>query len=118
MPCSAGAGPVGRPAVPGRLDRLPGRVCAGAGMVPIEAALSGVLRVPLRQFLGVMLGVHLLVGLCEGAITFASSPICDGPGRNCSTRVVQAECLRCSCGEGGAPPARPGLTARWRLRCW
>jgi cobalt/nickel transport system permease protein len=48
-----------------------GGVAAGAGMVPIEAAASGVLRVPLRQFLGVMLGVHLLVGLCEGAITFA-----------------------------------------------
>jgi cobalt/nickel transport system permease protein len=48
-----------------------GGVCAGAGMVPIEAAMSGVLRVPFQQFLGVMLGVHLLVGLCEGAITFA-----------------------------------------------
>lgn len=44
---------------------------AGAAMVPIEAALSGVLQVPLNQFLAVMIGVHLVVGLCEGAITFA-----------------------------------------------
>jgi cobalt/nickel transport system permease protein len=33
--------------------------------------LSGVLRVPLGQFLDVMIVVHLLIGLCEGAITFA-----------------------------------------------
>jgi cobalt/nickel transport system permease protein len=46
-------------------------VSAGAGMVPIEAALSDVLQVPLRQFMSVMLGVHLVVGLCEGAVTFA-----------------------------------------------
>jgi cobalt/nickel transport system permease protein len=46
-------------------------VVAGAAMVPVEAALSGVLRVPLDQFLGVMIGVHLVIGLCEGAITFA-----------------------------------------------
>jgi cobalt/nickel transport system permease protein len=46
-------------------------VVAGAAMVPIEAAASGVLRVPLAQFLGVMIGVHLVIGLCEGAITFA-----------------------------------------------
>ena len=46
-------------------------VVAGAAMVPVEAAFSGVLRVPLSQFLGVMIGVHLLIGLCEGAVTFA-----------------------------------------------
>jgi len=46
-------------------------VTAGAAMVPVEAALSGVLQVPFGQFLGVMIGVHLIIGLCEGAITFA-----------------------------------------------
>ena len=46
-------------------------VTAGAAMVPIEAAASGVLRIPLSQFLAVMIGVHLLIGLCEGALTFA-----------------------------------------------
>lgn len=46
-------------------------VVAGAAMVPVEASLSGVLRVPFDQFLGVMIGVHLVIGLCEGAVTFA-----------------------------------------------
>jgi len=46
-------------------------VTAGAAMVPIQAAVSGVLRVPLSHFLGVMIGVHLIIGLCEGALTFA-----------------------------------------------
>jgi cobalt/nickel transport system permease protein len=46
-------------------------VVAGAAMVPIEAAFSGVLKIPLSQFLGVMIGVHLVIGLCEGAVTFA-----------------------------------------------
>ena len=46
-------------------------VTAGAAMVPIEAAFSGVLQAPLSQFLGVMVGVHLVIGLCEGAVTFA-----------------------------------------------
>jgi cobalt/nickel transport system permease protein len=46
-------------------------VVGGAAMVPLESAASGVLRVPLGQFLGVMIGVHLVIGLCEGAITFA-----------------------------------------------
>ena len=46
-------------------------VVAGAAMVPVESGLSGVLRVPLGQFLGVMIVVHLLIGLGEGAITFA-----------------------------------------------
>jgi cobalt/nickel transport system permease protein len=46
-------------------------VVAGAAMVPFEAAASGVLKIPLSQFLGVMIGVHLVIGLCEGAVTFA-----------------------------------------------
>jgi cobalt/nickel transport system permease protein len=46
-------------------------VTAGAAMVPVEAAASGVLQVPMSQFLSVMIAVHLIVGLCEGAVTFA-----------------------------------------------
>jgi len=49
-----------------------GGVTAGAAMVPIEAAASGVLQVPLSQFLGVMIGVHLVISLFEGAITFTA----------------------------------------------
>ena len=44
---------------------------AGAVLVPIQAALSGVLVVPFGTFLVTMLGVHLLVGLVEGIITAA-----------------------------------------------
>jgi cobalt/nickel transport system permease protein len=44
---------------------------AGACLVPIEAALSGILAVPFSTFLLTMLGVHLLVGLVEGLITVA-----------------------------------------------
>jgi cobalt/nickel transport system permease protein len=43
----------------------------GAVLVPIEAALSGVLAVPFLTFLLTMVGVHLLVGLVEGLITVA-----------------------------------------------
>ena len=46
-------------------------VTAGAAMVPVEAGVSGVLQVPAGQFLGVMVGVHLMIALCEGAVTFA-----------------------------------------------
>jgi cobalt/nickel transport system permease protein len=46
-------------------------VAGGAGLVPLEAYLSGVLRIDVREFLQVMIGVHLLIGLVEGAITFA-----------------------------------------------
>jgi cobalt/nickel transport system permease protein len=46
-------------------------VVAGAAMVPVESGLSGVVIVPLGQFLSVMIVVHLLIGLCEGAVTFA-----------------------------------------------
>ncbi|HUS71518.1 MAG TPA: energy-coupling factor ABC transporter permease [Sedimentisphaerales bacterium] len=42
-----------------------------AAMVPVQAALSGVLAVPFTTFLITMLGVHLLVGLVEGLITVA-----------------------------------------------
>jgi cobalt/nickel transport system permease protein len=41
----------------------------GAVLVPIEAALSGVLAVPFTTFLITMVGVHFLVGLIEGLIT-------------------------------------------------
>jgi cobalt/nickel transport system permease protein len=43
----------------------------GAVLVPVEAALSGVLAVPFTTFLVTMLGVHLLVGLVEGLVTIA-----------------------------------------------
>ncbi len=44
---------------------------AGAILVPIEAALSGVLAVPFSTFLITMVGVHFLVGFVEGLITVA-----------------------------------------------
>jgi len=44
-------------------------ICAGALLVPIEAAASGVLVVPLHTFLITMLGVHVLIGIVEGLIT-------------------------------------------------
>jgi len=46
-------------------------VTAGAALVPIQAHISGVLAIPLRSFLAVMVGVHLVIGAVEGAITFA-----------------------------------------------
>jgi cobalt/nickel transport system permease protein len=46
-------------------------VVAGASLVPIQAGVSGVLRIPMGQFLAVMAGVHLLIGFVEGAVTFA-----------------------------------------------
>jgi cobalt/nickel transport system permease protein len=46
-------------------------VTAGAALVPLEAYLSGVLRIRLIDFLGVMVSVHLLIGFFEGAVTFA-----------------------------------------------
>ena len=45
-------------------------VAGGAAMVPLQAGLSGVLRIPLPEFLTMMVGVHLLIGFIEGAITF------------------------------------------------
>jgi cobalt/nickel transport system permease protein len=44
---------------------------AGAILVPVQAALSGVLAVPFSTFLITMVGVHLLVGFVEGLITIA-----------------------------------------------
>lgn len=44
---------------------------AGAILVPIQAALSGVLAVPFSTFLITMVGVHFLVGFAEGLITVA-----------------------------------------------
>ncbi len=46
-------------------------VTAGATLVPLQAAMSGVLRIPTVHFLAAMTGVHLIVGCIEGAITFA-----------------------------------------------
>jgi len=44
---------------------------AGAVLVPIEAAVSGVLSVPFYTFLITMVGVHLIIGIVEGVITAA-----------------------------------------------
>ena len=44
---------------------------AGAMLVPIQCAFSGVLAVPFFTFLITMAGVHLLVGIVEGLITVA-----------------------------------------------
>ena len=44
---------------------------AGAILVAIQAALSGVLAVPLSTFLITMIGIHFLVGFIEGLITVA-----------------------------------------------
>jgi len=44
---------------------------AGAVLVVIESALSGVLLVPFSTFLMTMVGVHLIVGLIEGLMTAA-----------------------------------------------
>ena len=46
-------------------------VTAGAALVPVQAAASGVLRINPVHFLGVMVGVHLIIGFVEGLITFA-----------------------------------------------
>ncbi len=47
-----------------------GSILAGAILVPIQVALSGVSQVPFFTFLGTMAGVHVLIGAAEGAITF------------------------------------------------
>jgi len=46
-------------------------VTVGAACVPLEAAMAGVITVPLWLFLTTMIGVHLLIGAMEGLITFA-----------------------------------------------
>jgi len=48
-----------------------GSVLAGAILVPIEVSVSGVSAAPFLFFLGVMAGVHAVIGAAEGAITFA-----------------------------------------------
>jgi cobalt/nickel transport system permease protein len=77
-------------------------VAAGAAMVPFEAAVSGVLRVPLSQFLGVMIGVHLIIGLCEGGLTFAVVAY---------LRRVRPELLGLEPGAAPAAAQRPGYGA-------
>jgi cobalt/nickel transport system permease protein len=42
-----------------------------AALIPIQAAVSGVLAVPFQTFLITMLGVYLLVALIEGLVTVA-----------------------------------------------
>ncbi|MHC5060340.1 MAG: energy-coupling factor ABC transporter permease [Planctomycetota bacterium] len=46
-------------------------ITAGAVLVPVEAALSGVLVIPFSTFLATMAGVHLVIGILEGLITAA-----------------------------------------------
>ena len=45
-------------------------VTAGAALVPIEAAVSGVLKISFVHFLATIVGVHVVIGLGEGLITF------------------------------------------------
>ena len=42
---------------------------AGALMVVAETELSGITALPLREFLGFMLPIHLAIGICEGVAT-------------------------------------------------
>jgi cobalt/nickel transport system permease protein len=44
---------------------------AGAAMVPVQVAVSGVSAVPFPKFFAVMLGVHLIIAAVEGVVTFA-----------------------------------------------
>ena len=46
-------------------------ILAGAILVPLEVAASGICRVPLAVFLGTMAGIHVLIGTVEGVLTFA-----------------------------------------------
>ena len=46
-------------------------VTAGAMLVPIQTAIAGRMTIPVTHFLAVMVGVHLVIGAVEGAITFA-----------------------------------------------
>jgi hypothetical protein len=70
-------------------------------MVPLQTAASGVLPVPIGQFLSLMLGVHLVIGLFEGAITFAVLAF---------LRRVRPELLGLETAPIGSS-TRPGLTA-------
>ncbi len=42
----------------------------GAAAVPVEVAASGLIAIPMRKFLVLMIAPHLLVGLVEAVITF------------------------------------------------
>lgn len=44
---------------------------AGAALVPAETFAAGVLQMPFLQFLGTMLGVHLIIAGLEGIITMS-----------------------------------------------
>jgi cobalt/nickel transport system permease protein len=44
---------------------------AGAAMVPVQVAVSGVSAVPFPKFFSVMIGVHLIIAAVEGIVTFA-----------------------------------------------
>ena len=46
-------------------------VLFASALIPIQAALSGVLMVPFATFLTTMLSVHIVIGLLEGLITIA-----------------------------------------------
>jgi cobalt/nickel transport system permease protein len=46
-------------------------VLFASALIPIQAALSGVLMIPFATFLTTMLGVHTVIGLLEGLITIA-----------------------------------------------
>jgi cobalt/nickel transport system permease protein len=46
-------------------------ILAGALLVPLEVAASGICRVPLAVFLGTLAGIHVLIGSVEGVLTFA-----------------------------------------------
>ncbi|HPD16877.1 MAG TPA: energy-coupling factor ABC transporter permease [Planctomycetota bacterium] len=48
-----------------------GGVAASAAVVPAQIALSGMSAVPFGTFFPLMVGIHLLIGAVEGAITFA-----------------------------------------------
>jgi cobalt/nickel transport system permease protein len=76
-----------------------GGVVAGAALVPLETAAGGVLRVPVASFLGIMIGVHLVIGLCEGAITFAVIAY---------LRRARPELLGIAAGDALATVSRPG----------
>jgi cobalt/nickel transport system permease protein len=45
-------------------------ILAGALLVPLEVAASGICRIPLSVFLGAMAGIHTLIGAAEGVLTF------------------------------------------------
>lgn len=77
-------------------------VTAGAALVPVQAHLSGVVAVPLRQFLLVMVGLHLLIGLVEAVITFG---VIGYVGR------VRPEAVQAMTGFTGARSGRVGTPA-------